>query len=306
MLKRAQASSVNILDLIARPRESCEADMRTRFRDLAVKDYWNLIWPFVTLVAIGLTCRTVSQWYPQDVLEAFADALMVAGALGIVFELFATRFLIERVADDLSDKLVGRGLPPELQAHIRAIVDTDFVRDHYIKTYSIATSSQPDTLTLDVRVSFDVKNYSDSTKGYIPILQEETFYSPEFVDVEYGVIGGEYQTLSAAKLAQLTETDPKTNVKTIRGPAIKLEPFRRNDRAVCTVRISYRLRMPLEYSDITNFDGATIGATIRIEKIPDTLEFVSTGDHTIDSKSWYFPEPFIAGQHVRVWWFRKK
>jgi hypothetical protein len=63
--------------------------------------------------------------------------------------------------------------------------------------------------------------------------------------------------------------------------------------------------MPDEYYDVTNFNGFTIGATIRIDKIPSTLNFVSTGDHTLGSKSWYFPNPFVFGQHVRVWWFPK-
>jgi hypothetical protein len=97
--------------------------MATRFRDLTVKEYWNLTWPFLSVLGVGLVSRSIALWYPQDVLQAFGDALMVAGALGIAFELYATRFLIERVAYDLSDKLVGRGLPSELQAHIRSIVN---------------------------------------------------------------------------------------------------------------------------------------------------------------------------------------
>jgi hypothetical protein len=281
--------------------------MTTRFRDFSIEEYWNLAWPFLCLLGLGLAIRAVTHWWPQDVAIALGDALMVAGAIGVAFELYATRFLIEQVAKDLSGKLVGRGLPSELQSHIRTIVETDFVRENYVKAYSLSDSEHhTGSLVLDITVSFDVKNYSDSGKTYIPVIHEETFYRPEFKDLEYSIVGGEFHHLNAAELSLATKTDPKTNVKTVSVSGIKLEPFRRNEKAVCKLVLKYRLQMPEEYSDVTNFAGATIGAIIRIDKIPDRLDFVSTGEHTDGSKSWYFGHPFISGQHVRAWWFKKK
>jgi hypothetical protein len=61
---------------------------------------------------------------------------------------------------------------------------------------------------------------------------------------------------------------------------------------------------------VTDLSEATMGATIQVESLPDELEFVSGGDsslhHQAGSQSWYFDKSFIAGQHVRSWWFRKK
>ena len=83
-------------------------------------------------VGIGIGIRL---WYPCDVWPhetayALADAFIVAGVIGIVLELAAAKFLIQKVSDELAEKLIGRGLPPELQSEIKKIVDTDIVRDH--------------------------------------------------------------------------------------------------------------------------------------------------------------------------------
>jgi hypothetical protein len=67
--------------------------------------------------------------------------------------------------------------------------------------------------------------------------------------------------------------------------------------------------MPEEYTDITNFGGPTIGATIIVDRKPDGYDVVAGKDENIrheeTSDSWYFDRPFIAGQQVRIWWFRR-
>jgi len=230
---------------------------------------------------------------------------MVAGILGLLLELFATRLLVEKVSGDLAEKLVGRGLPPELQAYIRSIVDTDIVRDHYIKEYKLSLLDGGKKVQLDVTVSFDVRNYSDTVIEYTPIYQDEVFYDPKFMSLEYGLIGQKKLTET------VDETDPITKVLTVGGKRkIKLQPFRRDEKAVCQVVMRYRLKMPSDYSDIINFAAATIGATIRVESLPPELDFVSGGYTTLSDlpsgdKSWYFDRPFVTGQNIRVWWFKK-
>ena len=68
--------------------------------------------------------------------------------------------------------------------------------------------------------------------------------------------------------------------------------------------------MPDEYNDVTNFAGATIGATLRVESLPPELEFVSSGQSVMTDlpngdKSWHFDRPFVTGQNISVWWFKK-
>jgi hypothetical protein len=169
----------------------------TRFRDLSVEEYWNLTWPFALSLIGGMVLHRLTPcqpWHgiPPDSVSSLADALMVAGILGLLLELFATRLLVEKVSGDLAEKLVGRGLPDELQSHIRTIVDTAIVRDHYNKTYKLSfTDDKHDFVYVDVALGFDVKNYSDATVEYTPTFQDENFHSPQFISLEYGLVGKE-------------------------------------------------------------------------------------------------------------------
>jgi hypothetical protein len=106
---------------------------------LRVSEFVRVAGLFLIVFLVGIAARV---WYPfdrwpYDVMRMLADAFIVAGIVGFLLELFATKFLIQRVADSLTDKLVGRGLPPELQAQIRRIVETDLVRENYRKSYHL-------------------------------------------------------------------------------------------------------------------------------------------------------------------------
>lgn len=104
--------------------------MATRFRDFSVKEYWNLAWPFGCALLLGVLLKIVAvYWSLLDLVSMFGDAFIIAGTIGLILELFATRFLIEKVADDLSGRLVGKGLPSKLQAHIAKIARSKLVRE---------------------------------------------------------------------------------------------------------------------------------------------------------------------------------
>ncbi len=284
--------------------------MGTRFRDLKTEEYWNLTWPFLLSGIAGLLLRYLASricfpyWLPKDFVSAFADALIVAGVLGLLLELFATRLLVQKVSDDLADKLVGRGLPTELQTHIRTIVNTGLVRDHFVKVYRLSPIADSDKFQVDVTINFDAKNYSDAVLDYTPIFQDEAIHEPELLSLEYGLTGEPRRYSGISE-----EMSPITKVKTVKGKEIiKLESFRRNDKAICEVAMRYRLKMPKNYIDITDFAGATVGAVIRVENIPSGFEVVSSGEtsattHSNGDKSWHFDQPFVTGQHIRIWWF---
>jgi hypothetical protein len=120
-------------------------------------------------------------------------------------------------------------------------------------------------------------------------------------------------TFAEEKLASKVESPDGLGITRVRShalPAITLKPVRAGEKATCQVTWRYGLTMPEQYSDVTDLSEATMGATIQVESLPDELEFVSGGDsslhHQAGSQSWYFDKAFIAGQHVRAWWYRKK
>lgn len=131
------------------------------------------------------------------------------------------------------------------------------------------------------------------------------------VYLEYGT-GGESKThvLSENELREHTTFDQNTKVQTVQGKKkVKIKPIREDAQSVCRVVLKFTLDFPAEYTDVTNFGGETVGLTVRLDRIPSDFEFVSGGDdslhHEPGSTSWYFDRPFVSGQNVRVWWFRK-
>jgi hypothetical protein len=284
--------------------------MATRFRDFKVSEYWNLIWPFIVVVVLGVACHIVTHWCPRRILSVLGDALIVSGVLGITWELFAIRLLIERVAVDVAKRLVGGALPSAMQTLIGDLVGTHIVRDSYIKSYRFSEPDVEGNVSIDVTIRFSARNYSSSTRPYSPSIQEETFYHPEFKHMEYGEAGSPAHVLGDEQIQSLTTIDPNTHVKSLFAPPIDLPSVHADSNARCDVLLKYSVKMREEYCDVTSFGGATIGATLEVDDIPASLDFVSGGDdkvrHTPQSKTWYFDRPFINGQHIRAWWFRKK
>lgn len=284
--------------------------MAFRFRNLKVTEWIRLFGPFAVVAVLGLMLRSVypPYWLMPDAFYSLADALMVAGVVGSLLEMFSAKFMIERVADDLAEKLVGRGLPKELQAHIRKITKTELVWGNYTKRYSlIRTEEAPDRMTMESEISFEVRNYSDLTKQYSPYVAEESFYSPSFKCIEYGLTGEKPLVFNEQYLTQKTQTTPGDRVKRVSDfPKIDLPPIAEGKFVKALIR--YRVNMPLEYTDLTHFANPTTSVRIIVQDIPAGFDFSAEGEgaiHSPDGRSWDFLGPFVGGQHVRVRWFKR-
>src|ERR1700756_1976047 len=83
---------------------------RRRFYALSIKDHIRLLLPFLLAGAVGVLARVrYPYWWPANELVYFlADALIVAMILGVAFDLFSAKLLVERVSDGLAQTLVGR------------------------------------------------------------------------------------------------------------------------------------------------------------------------------------------------------
>jgi hypothetical protein len=285
--------------------------MSFRFSKLTVTDWVRLYGPFLTLILLGFLVRKFYRfdWLWPDLFIALSDALFIAGLIGVVLELYSTKFLIERVAEDLTEKLVGRGLPKKLQSHIRGITKTAIVREKFQKTYTFG-APENGRILLDIEITFEARNFSDSTQWFAPEIQEESAYKPEFLRLEYGIAREKPYVFDAGELQKLLKINPETQVKSVKGSHnVKLKSNKDNDPNACQVRWRYRVTMPDEYSDVTSFAAATMGATLILRDLPQGLDFHCSGEflvHEGGSLTWYFNRPFITDQHVRVWWSKKK
>jgi hypothetical protein len=287
---------------------------RRRFYALSLRDHVRLLLPFLLAGAIGILARVrYPYWWPATELVYFlADALIVTMILGIAFDVFSAKLLVERVSDGLAQTLVGRGLPLELQGVVRDIVSTDLVRDHYVKSYAFSAPADG-RVQVNIEVRYEMRNYSEAVRDYAPEMTVETFFQPQFHFLEYGIAGRKIYTFSDDNLPAKAETNDAlgiTRVPRSALPLLSLRPVKAGEKAPCQVTWRYSLTVPEQYCDITYLDEATLGATLQVEALPEELEFVSGGDgslhHEPGSQSWYFERAFIAGQHLRACWFRRR
>jgi hypothetical protein len=280
---------------------------------LTLTDHARLLLPFLGMGVLGGVARLkYPYWWPAPELVSFlADSFIVTAVVGVFLVIFSAKLLIERVSEALAQKLIGRGLPAELQASIRDIVATDFARDHYVKSYAFS-APEDGYLSVDIEVRYEVRNYSEAVRDYSPEIAVETFSQPEFRFLEYGIAGRKTHTFSDENLSSRVETVDELNVRRVTRsalPPVSLKPVRSGEKAACQVTWRYHLTVPEHYCDVIDFGEATLGATLHVQNIPEELEFVSGGDaslhHEAGSHSWYFDRSFISGQHLRASWFRK-
>jgi hypothetical protein len=284
-----------------------------RFRPLSLKDYARLLLPFLIMGALGGAARLrYPYWWPAPDLVSFvSDALIVSAFLGVLLVLFSAKLLVERVSDVLAQRLIGRGLPEELQAPIRDVVSTEVVRDHFVKSYAFS-APEGGQVNVDVEVRYELKNYSEAARDYAPEMAVEMYLEPEFRFLEYGIAGQKIHTFFDETLSSKVETVYGLNVRRVPRsalPPVRLNPVRTGEKSPCQVTWRYRITVPEQYCDLIEFDEATLGATLQVQNVPEELEFVSGGDtslhHELGSQSWFFEKSFITGQHLRAWWFPK-
>src|ERR1700756_986903 len=194
-----------------------------RFYALSLKDHLRLLLPFILLGAVGVVTRVKYPYYwPANELVFFvADALIVAMILGVLFDVFSAKLLVERVSDGLAQALVGRGLPVEMQGPVRDIVSTDLVRDRYVKTYAFSTPENGRVL-VNVEVRYEIRNYAEAVRDYAPEMTLESFFQPEFRFLEYGIAGRKIYTFSDENLSSKVETEEDLGVTRVPRSALPL------------------------------------------------------------------------------------
>src|SRR5215475_3488174 len=184
-----------------------------RFYALSLRDHMRLLLPLVVAGALGVVARLKYPYYwPGNELVYFlADAFIVAMVLGVAIDVFSAKLLVERVSDGLAQRLVGRGLPVDMQGPIRDVVSTDLVRDHYVKSYAFS-APEDGSVQVHIEVRFEVRNYSEAVRDYAPELTVESFFQPEFRFLEYGIPGRKIYSFSDQNLSSKVESEDALGV----------------------------------------------------------------------------------------------
>lgn len=119
--------------------------------------------PFGLCLAVGfaLVLYPVS-WPLESAVHALRDALMVAGLIGCTIEMFSASALVDRAASELSERLIGYGLPPDAQDVISSIVRTTRVYRNYRREYRISLLDT-DNVLVRIITSYIVVNNGKET-----------------------------------------------------------------------------------------------------------------------------------------------
>jgi hypothetical protein len=268
--------------------------------------------PFVFCLVVGLgLVYYPDEWRLHSTIHALRDALMVAGIIGLCIELFSATLLIQETADELSEKLVGYGLPSDAQIVISSIVRSTLVYRNYEKTYHLTLVDNE--MSVRVVVTYNVVNNGPETyRGYHPKLQEEGMHKPVLNSLSYG-------KHAAASKSVDTEIDPSTRVVSFfpNTKPVSIFKSRATDTIeslttdqCCRVRWHYTLRMPLDYSDVTSFGGITIHPSIVLADVPAGYDFNADDspdgenkcEHADGGRQWVYRRAFVRAQHIRAWW----
>ena len=116
-----------------------------RFHALSLKDHARLLLPFLGMGVLGGVAKLQYPywWLAPDLVSFLANVFIVTAVLGVLLELFSAKLLVEKVSEDLAQRVIGRGLPPELQASIRDINVPICGRRKSIGLYIVVSGNGP-------------------------------------------------------------------------------------------------------------------------------------------------------------------
>src|SRR5262249_3961336 len=159
---------------------------------------------------------------------------------------------IDDAAAELSERLVGEGLPRAVQSAIAEIVhDTSIVIDEMIVRYRITEiAGDPEHVRVRIQRSYRATNYSRRDINYKALLAEEHFHFPRFISLHCDSgAAGSVSSLDDFALEKRVRTADGSQVKSVEGDPVPLKPIRTDEsRARCSVRWEYELTTPRSYS----------------------------------------------------------
>jgi hypothetical protein len=274
-----------------------------------LRKFYRFVLPFIVVACAGLALRLGYRdtWPVQDTIHVLGDALAVGAVIALTLEFFASRVLIDDAAKELSERLVGEGLPRRLQAAIADVVHhTSIVADEVQVRYAIAVDPQDASqVIVTVHRSYRATNHGRANVEYTPLLAEEHFHSPEFISLhcDPGDAGGVYSLIGNQLCV---EVDPNSRAHTVRGKSVTLKPHHSDPTSSqCRSSWVYRLTTPSVYSDVISFATPTLDTTIIRDVIPSDFSFTATNDSRWTEHSeghWVYRQALLPKQHLRVWW----
>jgi hypothetical protein len=288
-------------------REPRSQEQMRRFLKVAkIKDVLKLVMPFLAFLLIGFV---IKKSLTGEFWNKTADALIIAGLIGAAIELWSASVLIEHVSRELSERLVGYGLPKTAQAVIAKLVrDSDVVLRNYSAKFNVAHHPSKDHyLLVRLTLSWKALNNSIRSVDYRTGLSDELIYNPQLELLQRGD--------DTFRSADFPPAHPETTQRSWKAPGIILKsseasagPDSLNPDQYCDVCWIYTLEMPERYSTVLSFGAIVIEPEIILDPLPNDvhMKFYANPDpaclHADNSPRWKYLRAFMPEQCIRVWW----
>lgn len=287
-----------------------EADMLDASK-VTVAEAWLVLRRMIWVFLAGMVVYWVypEGWPLRGPIQMLGEALMVGVVIAFTLELFVSQLLIDKTTQELAEKLVGLGLPKDLQALIGDLVHrTHLVHDQSsIRYEGIQEVPESDLLTISIERRYRSWNYGRGVMSYRPTIGDEQFNRPRFLSLQCFVGDNLAYSMDEHELAATAQIVPESRAKNVFGKTVQLEPFNDGKGLPCSVVWRLSITVPKHYSDVIAFGAPTVGGfEISRGGIPENFEFDATRDANMsfaeNGTLWRYHRAFLTKQHLRVWW----
>lgn len=258
------------------------------------------------VLGIALIYISQSQNIGKDYIIPIGQALIGSTLIGILIDIGARQQFLKKASQEIFGYLVGQFFPREARDFINSFVRTEIILSA-LEYHYVFNKLQDDQVKMDVRVDYEVRNYSGRKVQYIPKLQIEESESPEIFLLSCNLGEESKYVLKGEELTPLFERE---GVRAVMGKQITLEPVTENRDNPYRVSWHYSITKSIGDNDLISFGNITIGVKIRAQY--DTRHFRIEIDEKeynvtkIDDFTWKSSADntlFLPRQHIRVrWW----
>lgn len=271
-----------------------------------LKQIAKLYGPFATALLFGAFIKIYLRSL-ADLPNELADALIIAGLIGLAIEIWSKQVLIDDVADILSERLVGYRLPRKAQAVIgNLVLKSKIVLRDYCATFQFTRHpSKSGYLMVRMVISYKALNNGMEPTKYPCGMSEELIYKPTLESLRHG--SQTYSGNAISPIDTATQRCWKPTELTLQPSEASAGPDSLTPDQFCIVRWVYTMEMPERYTTVVSFGAIVIEPEVRFDPLQELpLKFYANPDETCEhsegSSIWRYRRAFIKDQCIRVWW----
>ena len=250
-----------------------------------------------SIVTANLLLKDIRSEKP---LEAFGEALLIAGFLSLTVDRYAKWKLLREMSKDVSQFLIGYQLPEKAQDKIKELMGCKIIRQNLDIHWKIQTGQDPAKVRVTVNFSFDLINITGEEQPYQQFLLVEKQDNPVIEEVECCSSEKADSYRYAGQGISHDKVDEPGVIEAL-GKKLTIKPNKDGHGPTYRVGARYSMTLPQDYSDVFAFGAPTLKVTIT-DDVPPGFEFHAPDADLSMTNRWEYNKFFLPNQHVRVRW----